>query len=47
MIVIKDGMVTYKLASGEPNVHRHEKKVRPLGSLQELDRLVNRVPGMM
>ena len=47
LIVIKDGMVTYKLASGEPNVHRLEKKTRPLGPLQELDGMVNRVPGMM
>jgi hypothetical protein len=47
LIIIKDGLVTYKLASGEPNVNRLEKKVRPLGPLQELDGLVNRVPGMM
>src|ERR1051325_4098180 len=33
LIVIKDGLVTYKLASGEPNVNRLEKKVRPLGPL--------------
>jgi hypothetical protein len=40
LIVIQDGMVTYKLASGEPLVNRLEKKVRPLGPFQELDGLV-------
>ena len=47
LIIIKDGVVTYKLISGEPRVDRMDKKVRPLGPLQELDGLINRVPGMM
>jgi len=47
LIIIKDGMVTYKLISGEPSVNRMEKKLRPLGPLQELDGMLNRVPGMM
>jgi len=47
LIVIKDGLVTYKLASGEPNVDRVEKKIRPLGPLQELDGMIGKVPGVM
>ena len=40
LIVIKDNIVSYKLVSGEPIVDRMDKKVRPLGPLQELDGLV-------
>jgi hypothetical protein len=37
LILVKNDVVIYKLASGEPNVSTDEKKVRPLGPLQELD----------
>lgn len=37
LIVIKDGLVAYKLISGEPSVDRLDKKIRPLGPIQELD----------
>ena len=44
LIVIKDGLVTYKLVSGEPNVDRLDKKVRPLGPFQELDGMLTHMP---
>ena len=47
LIIVKDDTVAYKLRSGEPNVNRYEKKVKPLGPLQELDGLVMKIPGMM
>ena len=47
LIIIKDGMVTYKLVSGEPNINRLEKKIRPLGPFQELDGWLGKMPGMM
>jgi hypothetical protein len=47
LIIIKDDLVIYKLRSGEPNVDRLDKKVKPLGPFQELDGLVSRLPGMM
>jgi len=47
LIVIQDGLVTYKLVSGEPSVNRLDKKVRPLGPFQELDGLAAKLPGMM
>lgn len=47
LVIIKDGVVTYKLRSGEPNVDRLEKKVKPLGPFQELDGLAGRLPGVM
>ncbi|HZI33900.1 MAG TPA: hypothetical protein VFF11_16295, partial [Candidatus Binatia bacterium] len=37
LILIKDNLVVYKLASGEPQVSNESKKVKPLGPLQELD----------
>jgi hypothetical protein len=42
LLLIRDGRVVYKLASGQPNLDRHEKRVRPLGPLQELDNLLLR-----
>jgi hypothetical protein len=42
LIVAKDERVVYKLRSGEPNVNRYEKKIKPLGPLQELDSMVGR-----
>jgi len=48
LILVKNDVVIYKLASGEPNVSTDEKKIRPLGPLQELDGaffgLVGKVP---
>jgi len=37
LILVKDGVVVYKLSSGEPQISRNEKQVKPLGPLQELD----------
>jgi hypothetical protein len=42
LIIAKDEKVVYKLRSGEPNVNRYEKKIKPLGPLQELDSMVGR-----
>ena len=42
LLLIREGRVVYKLASGQPNVDRYDKKVRPLGPLQELDGLLVR-----
>lgn len=40
LLLISDGVVVYKLSSGEPVVDRYEKKIKPLGPLQELDSIV-------
>lgn len=37
LVLIKDGVVVYKLSSGEPQISRDERQVKPLGPLQELD----------
>jgi hypothetical protein len=37
IVLVKNDVVIYKLASGEPNISMDEKKTRPLGPLQELD----------
>lgn len=42
LLLIRDGLVVYKLSSGEPAVDRLEKKVKPLGPLQDLDSLLLR-----
>ena len=42
LLLIQNGVVTYKLSSGQPNIDRYEKKVRPLGPLQELDSIITR-----
>ncbi|MEY2408307.1 MAG: hypothetical protein QOF48_977 [Verrucomicrobiota bacterium] len=47
LIIVKDDTVAYKLRSGEPNTNRYERKVKPLGPLQELDGMIMKVPGMM
>jgi len=47
LIIVKDDVVAYKLRSGAPNVNRFERKVKPLGPLQELDNMIMKVPGMM
>jgi len=46
LIIVKDDVVSYKLRAGEPNVNKYEKKVKPLGPLQELDNLIWKLPGM-
>jgi hypothetical protein len=43
LLLILEGRVVYKLASGQPNVDRYDKKIRPLGPLQEMEGLVSRV----
>lgn len=40
LIIVKDDVVAYKIRSGEPNVDRVEKKIKPLGPLQELDNII-------
>lgn len=47
LILVRNERVAYKLRSGEPNLDRSERKVKPLGPLQELDSMVNRIPGML
>lgn len=42
LLLIREGRVVYKLSAGQPNVDRYEKKVRPLGPLQELDNVIAR-----
>lgn len=42
LLLIHEGRVVYKLSSGQPNLDRYDKKVRPLGPLQELDSLLLR-----
>ena len=37
MIVVVDGVVVYKMHSGEPNINKNEVKRNPLGPLQGLD----------
>jgi hypothetical protein len=37
LILIKNDLVVYKLSSGEPQISRESKRVKPLGPLQELD----------
>ena len=40
LILIKDDLVVYKLASGEPKISSDQKQTHPLGPLQEMDRAV-------
>jgi len=40
LLLIRDGVVVYKLSSGEPNIDRYDKRIKPLGPLQELDSIV-------
>jgi hypothetical protein len=46
LLLIKDGVVVYKLRSGQPNVDKVERKIKPLGPLQEVDGLVSKIPGI-
>lgn len=45
LILIKDGIVVYKLRSGQPNVDKIERKIKPLGPLQEIEGLLTKIPG--
>ncbi len=45
LIILKDDVVSYKIRSGQPAVDRDEKKIKPLGPLQELD-LMKLMPGI-
>jgi hypothetical protein len=45
LIIVKDDVVAYKLRSGEPNLDRLDKKVKPLGPLQEMDNIVLKLLG--
>jgi hypothetical protein len=47
LLVVQNEIVTYKLASGEPNVDKIENKVKPLGPFQEMDGLAAKLPGML
>ena len=46
LLLIKDGVVVYKLRSGQPLVDRIERKSKPLGPLQELDNFIDKIPGI-
>lgn len=37
LILIKSGIIVYKTSSGEPQISRNEKQVKPLGPLQDID----------
>jgi len=37
LVLLDDDTVAYKLASGQPAISRDDKRVRPLGPLQELE----------
>ena len=43
LMLVKNGTVVYKLASGEPQIARNEKRVNPLGPLQEVDGAIIRL----
>ena len=45
LLLIKDGVVVYKLRSGQPNVDKIERKIKPLGPIQEIDNLIGKIPG--
>jgi hypothetical protein len=40
LLVLDGDTVVYKIRGGEPHVDRTEKRVRPLGPLQDLDRIL-------
>jgi hypothetical protein len=46
LLLIKDGVVVYKLRSGQPNIDKIERKVKPLGPVQEIDNIIGRIPGL-
>ena len=46
LLLIKDGVVVYKLRSGQPSIDKIELKVKPLGPVQEIDGLIRNIPGI-
>jgi hypothetical protein len=46
LIITRNEVVVYKLRSGEPNVNKSEKKVKPLGPFQDLEGMVTKLPGV-
>jgi hypothetical protein len=40
ILLVRDGFVVYKLASGIPNVNVDQRRIRPLGPFQEMDELI-------
>ena len=34
VVLIKDGVVVYKLTGGQPSIHEHEEETNPLGPFQ-------------
>ena len=44
VILIKNGLVVYKLTGGEPSIHEHEEHKNPLGPLQGIGE--SRLPGL-
>lgn len=42
LVLVKDDVVVYTMWSGQPKTERHERKVRPLGPVQELEGLLGR-----
>ena len=44
LIVLQNDVVVYKLRSGQPEVDRFDKKVKPLGPFQELDNVLLSIP---
>jgi hypothetical protein len=47
MILMKNGLVVYALASGEPQISQENGKVNPLGPLQELDTSISPSVGLI
>ena len=47
LILLKDELVVYKLASGEPSISREEQRKKPLGPLQELDSIFGGAVGVI
>lgn len=41
LILLTNNTVVYKLSSGQPSVSREDKRVRPLGPLQEIDNILS------
>ena len=42
LVLIQDGLVIYKLRSGQPNIDRVQKKTQPLGPFQEMEGVVTK-----
>ncbi len=40
LLLIREGLVMYKLSSGQPEIDRSDTRVKPLGPFQELDSTV-------